>query len=125
MRGRLLSATLCLFLTGCEEALEPRFCTAIAVDALTVTVADAASGQRVCDATVTAVDGAFSAELREFALGPDCSYSGPTERPGRYEVRVTRAGYEAAVRSGVNVTADECHVIPVLVTVNLIRNPAP
>jgi hypothetical protein len=123
MRGRLLSATLCLFLTCCEQSLEPRFCTAIAVDALTVTVADSASGQRICDATVTAIDGAFSAELRAFGIGPECNYSGPTERAGRYEVRVTRSGYERAVRAGINVTADECHVIPVLVTVNLIPDP--
>lgn len=123
MRGRILVAMLGVFLPGCEEVREPRFCTAIAVDAMTVTVVDAASGQRICDATVTAVDGAFTAELREFAFGPECNYSGPTERPGRYEVRVNRAGYAPAVRAGVNVTADECHVIPVPVTVTLVRSP--
>src|SRR5688572_22670517 len=125
MRGRVLVPMLSLLLAGCEEALDGRVCTAIAVDAITVRVADAASGQPVCDANVTATDGAFTAELREFAIFPDCSYSGPTERPGRYEVRVTRAGYEPAVRAGVMVTADECHVIPVLLSVDLIRAPAP
>ena len=125
MPGRLLIAMLSLYLGGCGEALEPRVCTAIAVDAMTVRLVDAVSGQRLCDANVTATDGGFTAELREFAVGADCSYSGPTERPGRYEVRVTRAGYEPALRAGVVVTADECHVIPVLVTVDLIRSPAP
>jgi len=125
MRGRLLSATLCLFLAGCEEAREPRFCTAIAVDALAVTVVDAATGQRICDATVIAADGAFREELRGFGPGLDCGYSGPTERAGRCEVRVSRAGYEAALRPGVTVTADECHVIPVRLTVDLTPSPGP
>jgi hypothetical protein len=122
---RLLLPILGLLLTACEETLERRFCTAIAVDALTVTVTDAATGLRICDATVTATDGAFSAELQGFGPGPDCSYSGPTERAGRYEVRATRAGYEVAVRTGVTVTADECHVIPVRVAVDLVPSPAP
>jgi hypothetical protein len=126
MRTRLfILPILGLLLTGCEEAREQRFCTAIAVDALTVTVKDGATGQRICDATVVAIDGAFSADLRGFALGLDCTYSGPTERPGRYEVRVTRAGYEAAVRPGVTVTADECHVIPVRLAVDLVPSAAP
>ena len=107
---------LCVLMTGCGQSPDPRFCTAIAVDAMTVTVTDAATGQRICDATVIAIDGAFSADLRPFASGPECSYSGPTERAGRYEVRVTRSGYETAVRRDVTVTADECHVIPVLLS---------
>ena len=125
MRGRLLVvAVFEMALSGCGEYLEPRICTAIAVDAMTVTVIDATSGQRICDATVTATDGAFTTELRAFAFVPECSYSGPTERPGRYDVRVTRAGYEPAARGAVNVTADECHVIPVPLTLNLVRSPA-
>jgi hypothetical protein len=125
MRGRFFAASLSLLLLGCEYALEPRVCTAIAVDAMTVTVTDAANGERICDATVTAKDGAFSAQLQAFPAGPECSYSGPTERAGRYEVRVTRAGYEAAVRQDVIVTADECHVIPVRLGFDLNRSLAP
>lgn len=122
MRRRLFVASLCLLFMGCEDALDPRVCTAIAIDAMTVTVTDAATGQRICDATVTATDGSFSAELRAFPAGPECSYSGPTERPGRYEVRVTRSGYEAVVRRDVIVTADECHVIPVRLSFDLDRS---
>ena len=90
-----------------------------------MTVTDAATGQRICDATVTATDGAFSTELRPFGLGPDCSYSGPTERAGRYDVRVTRSGYETALRRDVTVTADECHVIPVRLLFDLDPSPMP
>lgn len=106
-------------LGGCDGPTEPRICTAIAVDALVVTVTDAATGQRICDATVVAVDGSFGAELRPFPAGAECTYSGPTERAGTYEVRVSKGGYEPAVQTGVRVTADECHVIPVRVAVQL------
>jgi hypothetical protein len=36
-----------LFLADCEQALDSRVCTAIAVEAMTVTVTDAATGQRI------------------------------------------------------------------------------
>jgi hypothetical protein len=125
MRDRILAAALCLTLPGCEAALEPRVCTLIAVEALTVTVVNAATGQRICDATVTATEGAYIADLRPFGPGTDCSYSGPTERAGRYEVHVSRSGYEAVLRRDVIVTADECHVIPVRLDFDLSRAPAP
>jgi len=94
-------------------------CTLVAVDALVVTVTDAATGQRLCDAKVLAVEGAFSAELRASGAAQECVYSGPTERAGLYEVRASRAGYEPGAIGGIRVTADECHVIPVRVTVPL------
>src|SRR5438093_11182398 len=121
MRRRGLSVSFCVWFTGRGHGLKPRVCTAIAVDALTVTVAEAATGQRICDATVTVTDGAFSAELRPFGAVSDCNYSGPTERAGRYGVRVTRSGYESALRRDVIVTADECHVIPVQLRFDLVR----
>lgn len=113
----------CLALAACGNPTEPRVCTAIAVDAIVVTVVDASSNQRICDATVVAVDGSFSAELRPFPVSPaECTYSGPTERAGTYDVRVSRPGYEPASQAGIRVTADECHVIPVRVTIQLRRS---
>ncbi len=91
--------TLSLGLAGCAQPTEPRVCTAIAVDALVVTVVDSASGQRLCDATVTVIDGAFTQELRPFPAVTECTYSGPTERAGQYEVRVSRSGYVPARRT--------------------------
>jgi hypothetical protein len=99
----------------------PRVCTAIAVEALNVTVTDSATGQRLCDATVTVTDGGFRAELRRFGGPSDCAHTGPTERPGRYEVRAAREGYLTVVRSNVSVTADECHVIPVSLSIPLAQ----
>jgi hypothetical protein len=114
-----------LGVAGCDQPAEPRVCTAIAVDALVVTVVDAASGQRICDAKVVASEGSFSEELRPFGSGQDCTYSGPTERAGLYEIRATRAGYEPAAMNGVRVTRDECHVIPVRVTIQMTGVRAP
>jgi hypothetical protein len=108
-----------LGLVGCDSPADPVICTAIAVDAIVVTVVDGASNQRICDATVTAVEGSFSQVLRPFPAGIECTYSGPTERAGSYEVRVAKAGYSPVTTSNVRVTADECHVIPVKLTVRL------
>lgn len=118
------SALAGLALTACDRPVEPgggTICTLIAVEALTVVVTDAATGVRVCDATVSVVDGGFTAILRAFGPAQDCSYAGPTERAGRYEVRVARAGYQTTVRRDVLVTADECHVIPVRLDIPLPR----
>jgi hypothetical protein len=118
----LLAAAAFLGLAGCDKPTEPRVCTAIAVDALVVTLVDASSGQRICDAKVTVIDGSFSEDLRSFGSGQDCTYSGPTERAGVYEIRAARAGYETGTMNGVRVTRDECHVIPVMVTIQLRRS---
>jgi len=106
-------------LPGCENPTEPPVCTAIAVDALVVTVVDDSSGQRLCDAQVVAVDGSFREELRGFGPSPDCTYSGPTERAGVYDVRATRAGYETGTITGVRVNRDVCHVITVRLTLRI------
>jgi hypothetical protein len=110
-----------LGLAGCESPTGGVICTAIAVDAIVVTVMDGASNQRICDASVTAAEGSFSEVLRTFPAGTECTYSGPTERAGVYEVRVSRAGYAPTTTSNVRVTRDECHVIPVRITVTLNR----
>ena len=116
----LAAAPFVLF--GCDnKPTDPIVCTAIAVDALVVTVVDATSGERICDARVVAADGSFSEPLRPFGSPPECTYSGPTERAGLYEVRATRAGYEPARTTSVRVTRDECHVIPVRVVLQMLR----
>lgn len=104
---------------GCGADYVTRACTAIAVPALDVIVLDGSTGQRVCDATVVAVEGSFSSALESFPAGPMCSYSGPYERPGVYEVSVTKAGYQPAAERNVRVTADECHVVTQQLTVTL------
>lgn len=114
------AAVAALGAAGCGDEPSPVICTAIAVAALNVTVLDAATSRPICDAEVTVTDGGFRETLPVFpASGAGCRYSGPFERPGTYTVTVRRAGYPTETQSGVRVTADECHVIPVPVTVRL------
>jgi hypothetical protein len=124
LRNALLAAAvLPLVLIGCDSVTEPVICTAIAVSSLNVTVRDQATSQRICDATVIAVLGGASYELRQPPGPPGaCTYAGPEERAGAFEVRASRAGYETAT-ARAQVNADECHVIPVSLTIDLRRSP--
>lgn len=122
MRNAVLAmALLPLGLAGCDSVTEPIICTTIAVSSLNVTVRDQATSQRICDATVVAVLGGVSYELRRAGTPDACTYAGPEERAGVFEVRATRAGYEAAT-ARAQINADECHVIPVQLTIDLRRS---
>ena len=110
-----------VILAGCESATEPTdpACTAIAISSLNVTVRDRATSQRLCDASVVAVQAGTTHELRLVGTSPSCAYAGPEEVPGAFELRVGRAGYSSVVVPNIQVGRDECHVIPVQVTVDL------
>ena len=108
---------------ACDEDRQPVVCTAIAVSSLVVTVRDAETRQRVCDATVTAMQAGTTYSLRAVGDAASCTYSGPEEKPGLFEVHAARAGYEPASMSNVRVNADECHVIPVHLTLDLRQSP--
>ncbi len=113
-----------LALAGCDsvgEPTEPIICTLVAVSSLNVTVRDLSTQQRLCDATVVAVLGGASYELRRSGPAEACTYAGPEERAGTFEVRASKVGYEAATARNVLVSADECHVIPAQVTLDLRR----
>jgi hypothetical protein len=123
-KALLAAALLPLGLGGCDGVTDPVICTAIAVSSLNVTVRDQATSQRICDATVVAVRGGVPFDLRRAGTGiPEgCTYAGPEERAGAFEVLVTRTGYETAT-ARAQVNADECHVIPVQLTIDLRRSP--
>jgi len=117
--------SLALVLHGCRSVKGPGvtdpgvICTMIAVSSLNVAVRDTATGQRVCDASVVALQGGDRYELDRTGDPQGCGYAGPYERSGIFEVRATRPGYQAASVGNVHVDADECHVIPVSLTVDL------
>jgi hypothetical protein len=125
MRNLGVALLVSLVLTSCRSANEPGpthpgvICTMIAVSSLNVTVRDLATGQRVCDASVVALQGGNRYELDRTGDPQGCGYAGPYERAGVFEVRATRPGYQAASVGNVRVNADECHVIPVSVNVDL------
>ena len=81
-------------------------CDAFAAYGLIVSVRQA-DGTKVCDATVTAHDGAYSEKL--FFQQPQCTYTGATERAGTYDLDVM-AGSRSKHVAGIVVDADECHV---------------
>jgi hypothetical protein len=119
--ARLLTVAISLTSAACDPLVFDRACTAILVYGLSVTVVDAATGESICDATVTAVEGTFTGTFERFGRSPTCSYAGAPERAGTYEVRVAREGYQPAVARNVRVTADECHVMGVRLTIPLAR----
>jgi hypothetical protein len=114
-------ALLTLAVNGCASVTEPDqvVCTLIAVSSLNVTVRDPVTSQRICDATVVAVLDGVSYELRRSGPAESCTYAGPEERAGVFEVRASKPGYEPATIGGVRVNRDECHVIPVQVSLDL------
>jgi hypothetical protein len=126
VRGAALAASLLSLapVLACGNVTDPDpvICTAIAVSSLNVTVRDAATSTRICDAAVTAVLGGATFELRRSGSPDACTYAGPEERAGAFEVRVARSGYAPAVVANVQVGADVCHVIPVSLTVDLRRS---
>lgn len=110
-----------------EVSVEPvaRDCDAPAALAFQLDVHDKA-GASVCDATVVAREGGFSQYLRPTPTGDGtCSWGGPVERPGTYEIRVTKPGYAVAVLEDVVVTADDCHVKTVALEMKLARSSKP
>jgi hypothetical protein len=103
---------------GCTGEREPVACAAYAAAGLGVSVTHADTGQPLCDASVTASDGAYSEKLTEVA----CTYTGAYERPGSYVVRATRPGFAPAEIGPVRVAmgGGECpHVVQVKVTLPL------
>jgi hypothetical protein len=99
-------------------------CTANIVESLDLTIRDE-GGVEICDATVIASDGAFSATLQASAGGGTCFWSGLPERSGVYDVTVSKPGYATVALEDVIVTADRCHVQPVSLDVELERVAVP
>ncbi|HEU4411800.1 MAG TPA: carboxypeptidase-like regulatory domain-containing protein [Polyangiaceae bacterium] len=86
------------------------------------------AGAPVCDARVVVRDGAFVQELRPSpAPGASCFWDGPAERPGSYEVTISKPGYETIVLPSVVVTkaAGACHVTPAKIEAQLAPAETP
>jgi hypothetical protein len=110
---------------ACNERHSPQapdgVCTAQFVYGLTVTVRDRVSGQRICDAQVNGSSGSFHETLEPRGPAESCTYAGAGERRGTYDLTASKSGYISAMQTGIRVDADQCHVIPVPVTLELVR----
>ncbi len=109
-----------LFIFACKSSDDDGvICTLEARAGLNVTVRDAQSnnylGQGI---TVVATDGAYS-ETLAYMDGIIPSFAGAWERKGTYVLTVSSPGYITFVSDAITVTADECHVIPQQVEINL------
>ena len=82
-----------------------------------VSVRNARTGANIDNAEVTIVDGNYREVLRVPPFPG--AYSGAAERAGTYTLTVTAPGFQPAAPRTLSVTADECHVSPVSVTVDL------
>jgi hypothetical protein len=116
---------LALALAGCASVNDPSsgvICTMQAVSSLNVTVRDQATSQRICDAAVIAMLDGTPYAVRPAGPPEACTYAGPEERAGTFTVQASKTGYESASAGNVRVTADECHVIPVQLTIDLRKS---
>ena len=121
-------ATALLAVAGCESH-GPVSCLAGVAPALLIQVTDSTSGTPAAFGAVGVVaDGAFLDTLDLDGLGstpPESLLvlSGPPERPGIYNVTITKPGYLSWQRDGVWARAGDCHVATVLLSARL--QPAP
>jgi hypothetical protein len=120
---------LSAFALGACDSLDsgPIACTDIFLWGLHVAVQDSATGTpSASGAQLIARDGAY-ADTSSFPPNrPDLDglhLVAAGEREGTYTVTVRKAGFVDWERSGIVVTADECHVRPVALTARLKRAP--
>jgi len=106
----VLALAACTLASACSN-LTGNACTAEYVYGVNVEVVDALSGEGIAEgATLTIRDGPYIELVTETLDG--IVLSGAGERPGHYELGVTRSGYQPWSLTGVIVVRGECHVSP-------------
>lgn len=115
MRATL--APLLLALSACDT---PGACTLEARFGMRAFLRDSVTGAAYTDsAVVIAREGTFADTLKTFGIS-DSVWMGLAERAGTYRLDVAAQGYHAWSRNDLRVTAGECHVQPIDVTVRLV-----
>ncbi len=117
-----LLAAVGLASTGCAIVPDETACTLLYAYGVTAEVTDATTGEFISDATLTLRDGNYEEEMQYRYQG---SYVGAGERAGTYTLEAFLPGYESQTINNIVVTADECHVIGVAVTVKLVPDDTP
>lgn len=111
-----------LLATTCDDD-DQIICTQEAKAGLNITVKDAVSNEILSTGvSVVAQDGMYTETLEALAGDNQTVFIGAWERQGTYIVTVSKEGYQTFTSSSIQVTADECHVIPQLLTVELQPN---
>lgn len=97
-------------------------CTQEARAGLNIKVVDAITLKSLGDSlNVMAKEGAYSESLQLFT-GNDPYFVGAWERPGTYEITVSKNNYKTLVSAPVIVGKDACHVIAQTLTLTLQPN---
>lgn len=118
----LLACTPFLLAMTCDDEDEI-YCTQEAKAGLNITVKDAITDELLSTGvTVIAQDGSYSETLEQFPNEEVPVFIGAWERVGTYVVTVSKEGYQTFTSQPIVVTADVCHVIPELLTVELQPN---
>ena len=122
--SRLVLLIALLTTAGCDLLDSPGvYCTENFVFGLEVAVQDSSTGAAAASgAQLIAQEGAWADTVGFPSDRPDLDalpLVSAGERPGTYTVRVRKSGFRDWQRTGVVVTADECHVHPVELTARL------
>jgi hypothetical protein len=92
---------------------------------VTVVVTDSVTSLRICNATITAVDGDFTEELQAFGAADDCEYFGLLDRGGSYTLDISAPDYGSATEA-TTVSLDACdHAITQELSFSLVPNDPP
>jgi hypothetical protein len=115
--GAIAAASGCSGTHTNQGVTNPVDCTTDSRPGLVLSAVDSATGQAITSSSlVIAQEGAFADTARIF-IAP--TYYFLYERAGTYVVTVAHTGYAVWRRSGVTVTADQCHVQRVTMTAAL------
>lgn len=118
----LLACSPFLLATTCDDDDEI-YCTQEAKAGLNITVKDAVTDEFLSSGvTVIAQDGSYTETLEDFPNDETSLFIGAWERVGTYVVTVSKEGYQTFTTEPIVVTADVCHVIPQIITVQLQPN---
>ena len=109
-----------LMASTCEDSPQDTiYCTTEARAGLNVQVQlNSSSTLETTGISVVATEGSYVESL-EFYQGSTV-FSGAYERQGTYVISGSKDGYIPYASAPITVTADECHVIPQTLVVNLI-----
>ncbi len=125
--GVLVLSAIAIAAIGCPDA-DPVICPTYVANGLSVSVLNDQTGQPICDATVTAREGAYSETLMGGVGADGCRYVGAIERVGTYSVEAQRSGFSPATVSNLEVVSSggDCpHVQTVGVVIRLSAQPIP
>lgn len=117
-RGRAIVLVLLLLLVaGACDVLSPRVCTTEFVFGVRAEVFHSETGVEIDDESLVGslVEGDYSETMERFGH----RLFGAGERAGTYTMLVDAEGFEPWSRSGIEVEADACHVIPEHIEVRL------